>query len=43
MTAILLVGMIHRERLGPGRIGFESLAIAGCYLAGAAMLVATSR
>ncbi|MFC0324684.1 sodium:calcium antiporter [Halomonas organivorans] len=39
MTAILLVGMIHRERLGPGRIGFESLAIAGCYLAGAAMLV----
>ncbi|MBB3143347.1 cation:H+ antiporter, partial [Halomonas organivorans] len=32
MTAILLVGMIHRERLGPGRIGFESLAIAGCYL-----------
>lgn len=39
MTAILMVGMIHRERLGPGRIGFESLAIAGCYLAGAAMLV----
>ncbi|WP_136247059.1 sodium:calcium antiporter [Halomonas borealis] len=42
MTAILMVGMIHRERLGPGRIGFESLAIAGCYLAGVAMLVATS-
>ncbi|GAA0627647.1 sodium:calcium antiporter [Halomonas beimenensis] len=42
MTAILMVGMIHRERLGPGRIGFESLAIAGCYLAGALMLVVAS-
>ncbi|MDN3555732.1 sodium:calcium antiporter [Halomonas maura] len=42
MTAILMVGMIHRERLGPGRIGFESLAIAGCYLAGVLSLLFTS-
>ncbi|MCW4152961.1 sodium:calcium antiporter [Halomonas sp. 18H] len=42
MTAILMVGMIHREREGPGRIGFESLGIALCYLVGALSLVFTS-
>ncbi|WP_168015043.1 sodium:calcium antiporter [Halomonas salinarum] len=42
MTAILMVGMIHRERQGPGRIGFESVAIAACYLAGVLSLLFTS-
>ena len=42
MTAILMVGMIHRERLGPGRIGFESLAMATCYLVGVLSLLFTS-
>jgi len=39
MTAILMVGMIHRERQGPGRIGFESVGIIACYLAGALALL----
>ncbi|TDR57046.1 cation:H+ antiporter [Halomonas ventosae] len=39
MTGILLVGMIHRERQGPARIGFESVGIIACYLAGALTLL----
>lgn len=39
MTGILMVGMIHRERQGPGRIGFESVGIIACYLAGALALL----
>ncbi|KXS35648.1 MAG: inner membrane protein [Halomonadaceae bacterium T82-2] len=39
MTGILMLGLIRRQEQGPGRIGFESVAIIACYLAGAAMLV----
>ncbi|QFU00296.1 Inner membrane protein YrbG [Halomonas sp. THAF5a] len=41
MTAILMVGMLHRERRGPARIGFESVGIIACYLAGALALLLT--
>lgn len=41
MTAILLVGMLHRQRQGPAHIGFESVAIIGCYLTGALVLLAS--
>ncbi|WP_102109085.1 sodium:calcium antiporter [Oceaniglobus roseus] len=37
MTAILLAGLILRQRRGPARIGIESVAIAGTY--GAALCV----
>lgn len=39
MTGILIVGMIHRERQGPAHIGFESVGIIACYLAGALALL----
>ncbi|KAA0010825.1 sodium:calcium antiporter [Billgrantia pellis] len=39
MTGILLVGLIRREEQGPGRIGFESVAILILYLAGIAMVL----
>ena len=35
MTAVLLAGLILRQRDGPGRIGVESVAILGLYLAAA--------
>ncbi|MGF1457248.1 MAG: sodium:calcium antiporter [Alphaproteobacteria bacterium] len=38
MTAILLIGLLHRERHGIGNIGFESAALLGAYLAGLAVL-----
>ncbi|MBB3191988.1 sodium:calcium antiporter [Halomonas cerina] len=41
MTGILLVGMLHRERHGPAHIGFESVGIMACYLAGALVLLMT--
>lgn len=39
MTGILLVGMLHRQRQGPAHIGFESVGIIACYLAGALTLL----
>ncbi|MDI5984560.1 sodium:calcium antiporter [Halomonas sp. M4R5S39] len=39
MTGILLVGMLHRQRRGPARIGFESVGIIACYLVGALALL----
>ncbi|SEK80428.1 cation:H+ antiporter [Halomonas daqiaonensis] len=39
MTAILLVGMLHRQRQGPAHIGFESVGIIACYLAGVLALL----
>ncbi|MDZ7851801.1 MAG: sodium:calcium antiporter [Halomonas sp.] len=39
MTGILLVGMLHRQRQGPAHIGFESVGIIACYLAGALALL----
>ncbi|TFH84851.1 sodium:calcium antiporter [Billgrantia azerbaijanica] len=42
MTAILLVGMLHRQRRGPAHIGFESVAVIACYLAGVLALLLAS-
>lgn len=39
MTGVLLMGLIRREKHGPGRIGFESVAIIGLYLAGIVMVI----
>lgn len=39
LTAILLMGLIRRERRGVANIGFESAAVLLCYLAGMATLV----
>ena len=35
MTAIVLVGLLNRERHGPGNIGFESVALLSVYIGGA--------
>lgn len=40
MTATLLLGLIRRERYGPGGIGFESMGILVLYLGGLAIQVA---
>ena len=39
MTGVLMLGLLHRQEQGPGRIGFESLVIIGLYLAGIATLM----
>lgn len=39
MTGVLIMGLVRREKHGPGRIGFESVTILGLYLAGVAMVV----
>ncbi|WP_043530993.1 sodium:calcium antiporter [Litchfieldella xinjiangensis] len=39
MTGVLLVGLIRREEQGPGRIGFESVAIIACYAVGVVMVL----
>ncbi|MDZ7825184.1 MAG: hypothetical protein U5R48_03045 [Gammaproteobacteria bacterium] len=39
MTGILIMGMLRRERQGPAQIGFESVGIIGCYLAGVVVLL----
>jgi len=39
LTAILLLGLIHRERKGPANIGFESVGVLVFYLIGVAVLV----
>jgi len=41
LNAILLLGLLHRERRGPANIGFESAAILAVY-AGAVLLVGTA-
>ncbi|SOC55965.1 cation:H+ antiporter [Chromohalobacter canadensis] len=38
MTAVLLLGLVRREKHGPGRIGFESVALVLLYGAGVAMV-----
>lgn len=40
MSGILMMGLIRREREGPGRIGAESLSIMVLYLGGVALLLA---
>lgn len=39
MTGVLMLGLLQRQEQGPGRIGFESMAIIGLYLVGIAMLM----
>lgn len=39
MTGILMLGLIRRQEQGPGRIGFESVAVIVCYLGGVVMLI----
>jgi len=34
MTGMLLLGLLHRERKGPGKIGFESLSVLIIYVVG---------
>lgn len=41
MTAFLMMGLIRRERHGPARIGFESVALFALYGLGVAVVVAT--
>ena len=38
MAAVLVLGLLRRERLGPGRIGLESVVVLGLYAVGAFML-----
>ncbi|MCZ0926353.1 MULTISPECIES: sodium:calcium antiporter [Halomonadaceae] len=38
MTGVLMLGLLHRQEQGPGRIGFESMAIIGLYLTGIIIL-----
>lgn len=38
MTAVLLLGLVRREKHGPARIGFESVALVLFYGAGVAMV-----
>jgi len=42
MTAVLLVGLIRRERSGPANIGFESVTILAVYVGAAFAVVAAS-
>ncbi|MBZ9558826.1 MULTISPECIES: sodium:calcium antiporter [unclassified Modicisalibacter] len=39
MTGVLMLGLIRRQEQGPGRIGFESVAVIACYLGGVMMLL----
>jgi cation:H+ antiporter len=39
MTAVLLMGLLRREKHGPARLGFETLLIGFLYLAGSAVLI----
>lgn len=40
MTAVLLLGLLRREREGPGKIGWESVVLIGLWLLGAALQIA---
>ncbi|SDF19447.1 sodium:calcium antiporter [Limimaricola pyoseonensis] len=39
MTGVLLLGMLRREKTGPARIGFESLAVLGLYAVSVALVL----
>nr|WP_269815661.1 sodium:calcium antiporter [Parvularcula mediterranea] len=39
MTAVLLMGLLRRQKEGFGRIGFETVLIIGLYLAGSSILI----
>jgi cation:H+ antiporter len=38
MTAVLLMGLIYRQRYGPGNIGLESVILLVLYFGGIAIL-----
>jgi cation:H+ antiporter len=40
MTAVLLLGLLRREREGPGRIGWESVVLIGLWCFGAGLQIA---
>ncbi|WP_234029168.1 sodium:calcium antiporter [Aurantiacibacter spongiae] len=40
MTAVLLLGLLRRERQGPGGIGWESVLLLGLWLGGATLQIA---
>lgn len=42
MNLVLLLGLIYRQRKGPGNIGFESISLLVLYPAGIAVLMLTS-
>ncbi|MGK9067360.1 hypothetical protein [Stutzerimonas chloritidismutans] len=42
MTGVLLMGLLHREKQGLGRIGFESVTLIGLYFLGVVMVLARS-
>lgn len=39
MTAVLLMGLVRREKFGLGNVGFESLLVIGLYLGGIVLLL----
>ncbi|WP_051882279.1 sodium:calcium antiporter [Parvularcula oceani] len=39
MTTVLVMGLLRRERQGPGGIGFETVVLIGAYLTGSAALI----
>jgi len=39
MSAVLMMGLLRRERVGPGRIGVESVVLILLYLGGAGLLL----
>ncbi|WP_233252324.1 sodium:calcium antiporter [Saccharospirillum sp. MSK14-1] len=39
MSAVLMMGLLRRERVGPGRIGVESVVLILLYISGAALLL----
>ena len=40
MVAVLLTGLLRRERHGPGNVGFESVLVLALYPGGVATLLA---
>ena len=38
MTAVLIAGMVRRERSGPANIGFEGMILIACYVAAVAIM-----
>ena len=42
MTAVLLLGLVLREKAGPARIGFESVALLAIYIGAAVVQTLSS-
>ncbi|MBS3800407.1 MAG: sodium:calcium antiporter, partial [Thioalkalivibrio sp.] len=43
MTGVLMMGLIRRERRGPGRIGLESVLLLVLYASGIVLLLVRSQ